>query len=186
MGRPPLPFERYPCAKCGALMGNRAKKHLRFCSKTCSNTAVASGSRANTPKYCSYCGGNFYAKAAELYCSSACKKEAADRAGSTFPRYFRRLLSLKGGIRKAHLTVEKLIELLEKQGRRCAISGVELTCLQGSGVVGTNASIDRIDSAGTYEPGNVQLVCRIVNVMKTDLPTGEFLEWCAIIAGNNR
>lgn len=42
----------------------------------------------------------------------------------------------------------------------------------------TQASVDRIDSDGNYEIGNIQIVCNIVNLMKQDMTTSEFLKWC--------
>lgn len=132
-------------------------------------------------KFCSACGSLFMAKPAEFYCSTACKTKAANVAASSFPRYFRRLLRLKAP-RRESLTVEFLLNLLERQEGKCAISGEKMTCEAGGGVINTNASIDRIDPRGVYEPGNVQLVCRIINVMKTDLPLDEFKSWCSLVA----
>lgn len=44
-----------------------------------------------------------------------------------------------------------------------------------------NVSIDRIDSSNGYTKDNVQLVCSIVNKMKLDLNTIEFITLCKII-----
>ncbi len=71
-----------------------------------------------------------------------------------------------------------LRELWEKQQGRCAITGVQMTHTRGAGRVMTNASLDRIDSRSGYEPGNLQLVCFIVNVMKQELALDEFIQWC--------
>jgi len=51
----------------------------------------------------------------------------------------------------------------------------------GAGVIPTNASIDRIDSHQAYVVGNVQLVCRVSNVAKSDLSTDQFLALCAAV-----
>lgn len=56
----------------------------------------------------------------------------------------------------------------------CPYLGVVLTNRQGAGFVGTNASIDRIDSSAGYVRGNVQVISRRANSMKNDA-TGEEL-----------
>ena len=53
-----------------------------------------------------------------------------------------------------------------------------MTKVVGQGHVLTNVSIDRIDSAKEYLPGNVQLVCHIVNLMKHNMATAELVAWC--------
>lgn len=42
----------------------------------------------------------------------------------------------------------------------------------------TNLSIDRIDPSKGYEIGNIQLVCAIVNIMKSTLSISELQWWC--------
>ena len=49
-----------------------------------------------------------------------------------------------------------------------------------------NISIDRIDSSKGYIKGNIQLVCGIVNVMKSDSSEDEFLQLCKKIVEHNR
>ena len=66
----------------------------------------------------------------------------------------------------------------------CAISAIPMSRILGKGSVNTNASIDRIDPNKGYEPGNVQLVCRIVNVMKLDMNMDEFVSMCRKIVEN--
>ncbi len=84
------------------------------------------------------------------------------------------------------LDIEYCIDLLNNQNHKCAISGVGMTTITGEGSVNTNISIDRIDSALGYIKGNVQFVCRIVNIMKTNLNSDDFLEWCKTIVNNNK
>ena len=85
--------------------------------------------------------------------------------------------------RKQHLgfslDLVYLLDLYSKQHGLCALSGVEMTYIAGSGRVNTNISIDRIDSAVGYVRGNVQFVCDIVNRMKQDLPQAELFIWCS-------
>jgi hypothetical protein len=65
-------------------------------------------------------------------------------------------------------------ELLDQQEDRCAISDLPLQ-FQGT----TNdpemlCSLDRIDSDGHYERGNLQVVCRFINRWKSDSVDAEF------------
>ena len=56
-----------------------------------------------------------------------------------------------------------------------------MTMRLADGVVSTNASVDRINSEIGYVAGNVQLVCRCVNVAKHDLTMNEFIMLCAAV-----
>ena len=65
-----------------------------------------------------------------------------------------------------------------RQGGKCAITGWDLTMILGHGVVPTNVSIDRINPSNGYVDGNVQLVCRSVNIAKSDLSMDSFIQLC--------
>jgi hypothetical protein len=79
-----------------------------------------------------------------------------------------------------------LCDIWEAQKGLCAITGWQMTMRLADGVVSTNASIDRINSEIGYIPGNVQLVCRCVNVAKHDLTMDEFVMLCAaVVKGKN-
>ena len=58
--------------------------------------------------------------------------------------------------------------LLKQQQRRCSITGLELQLLGKHDDSERIASLDRIDSDGHYEPGDLQIVCRFVNRWKRD------------------
>jgi hypothetical protein len=67
-----------------------------------------------------------------------------------------------------------LSNLIEVQDGLCAITGL---ALQFDGDFEDRAmlcSLDRIDSAGHYEPGNLQVVCQFVNRWKGDTADSEF------------
>lgn len=83
------------------------------------------------------------------------------------------------------LSLDALETLWFSQNGRCAITGWPLTMELGNGVVPTNLSIDRIDSSLGYVPGNVQLVCRCVNVAKSDLSISDFINMCRAVAEAN-
>jgi hypothetical protein len=73
-----------------------------------------------------------------------------------------------------------LRELLLTQRGRCAYTG--LAMLDGSQEPAyRRASLDRIDSGGGYERGNLHLVCRFVNRMKGDTPDREFRECLRLV-----
>ena len=65
-----------------------------------------------------------------------------------------------------------LRELIEAQGRRCKLSNLPLhfgeATLGGEVDSERLASLDRIDSSGHYERGNLQVVCWFVNRWKSD------------------
>jgi hypothetical protein len=91
--------------------------------------------------------------------------------------------------RKQHLGFDidlvYIVRIYEAQNGKCAVSGVEMTYLAGSGRLQTNISIDRIDSSKGYLRGNVQLVCDVVNRMKQDMPEEALKWWCRRIIGDN-
>lgn len=62
-----------------------------------------------------------------------------------------------------NLDIEFLDELILAQEHRCAYSDLEIDA-KTRGF--TTASLDRIDSSGAYEPGNVQFLHKDVNMSK--------------------
>lgn len=61
------------------------------------------------------------------------------------------------------INAELVIRLWDHQQGRCAISGMVMLCQAGHL---QTVSIDRIDSSKGYVEGNIQLVCRWVNLAK--------------------
>lgn len=97
------------------------------------------------------------------------------------------LMSLRTKLsERRNLPIEYLCQLYENQEGKCAISGRELTFLTGQGYVATNISIDRIDSSIGYDEGNIQLVCRHVNIMKQQLLQDDLVSWCNDIVENDK
>lgn len=138
---------------------------------------------------CKSCGNDFETAGAYAYaCSAPCAKALKTirdyaHLHNNPSNYFKKLLVRKG---REALSVEFLLEMLEKQEGICAISGQTLTFIKkpGSGVVYTNASIDQIEAGGGYTEDNVQLVCHIVNLMKSTMSEEELTFWCrAIVEG---
>lgn len=85
----------------------------------------------------------------------------------------------KRGI-EVNITIDDVMAMYEKQGGKCAITGIEMTYAIDGYM--TNASIDRIDPDGNYDLDNIRLVCTGVNVMRMRLSDEELGRWCIAIA----
>ena len=84
-----------------------------------------------------------------------------------------------GGRKRDKLSRDIILAQLEKQGYKCALSGVPLTCeLQIGKRTKTNASIDRIEAGGAYTADNIQMVCRALNSWRADTAIPDFVNWC--------
>ena len=79
------------------------------------------------------------------------------------------------------ISLDALELLWQMQNGVCALTGWPMTMELANGVVPTNCSIDRIDSAQGYVVGNVQLVCRAANVAKNNLSADEFVKLCTAV-----
>lgn len=79
-----------------------------------------------------------------------------------------------------------LRELIEEQGRRCKLSNLPLHFGEVSpdGDIDSErlASLDRIDSNGHYERGNLQVVCWFVNRWKSDDTQENFLRLLELLS----
>lgn len=142
-----------------------------------------------SPKPCVECGIPFTPHSSvHKFCSAVCKGKHPYTTGvrTTESQYLKvsgnwymYLQRLKCGKARKNLTTDDLVELLEKQNYRCALSGEPLTCTLGRGMINfTNASIDRIEPGSEYSKDNIRLVCRIANVMKWNMPDEELKLWC--------
>ncbi|KQW42164.1 MULTISPECIES: hypothetical protein [unclassified Ensifer] len=77
--------------------------------------------------------------------------------------------------------IAHLKELLDDTGHRCAITGL---ALQAEGPDDQlRPSLDRIDSSGHYEAGNLQVVARFINFWKQSTPDAEFRRQLAMVRG---
>lgn len=148
-------------------------------------------------KPCLVCGTIFKPKSGvHKFCKEECKGkwkyitgvETTDnqyrKISGNWNRYFARLKCRTN--KRIDLTVDDLILLLKKQNSKCALSGIELTCVLKRGIrCQTNASIDRIIAGGKYTIDNVQLVCSVLNHLRIDTPINEFIDWCKKVAKYN-
>ena len=124
---------------------------------------------------------------ARKVCSKECSKLRITELGykqmsGSWPKYLRGLIQMHKK-KRGHLNENQLIEMLERQKYKCALTGVKMTCLRAKGIkFKTNASIDRINSDLGYNIDNIQMVCSIVNGLKVDLTNDDFIEWCRKVA----
>lgn len=81
------------------------------------------------------------------------------------------------------VTIEAAWDLFLLQERRCALSGRALT-MKTSRAIGGDASLDRINSAAGYIPGNIQWTHKDINRIKMHLPQEEFLRICRDVANH--
>jgi hypothetical protein len=116
-------------------------------------------------------------------CSKACFNKRMvnfvnGRINGNWSYYFKHLCAIRKEARK-DLSPEILENLLIKQRYKCALTGIKLTCNRAKGIkFKTNASIDRIDSDLGYNVDNIQLVCSVVNSLKSNLTNHEYIRWC--------
>ena len=151
-------------------------------------------------KPCKFCGTVFKPKSPnQRFHTPECKTKYAQVYGSmdvklqykrisgNWPKYLHRLVLQK---KRKLLSVDMLLNLLEKQNGKCALTGVELTCnLELGNPCLTNASVDRIvcgSEGGLYVEDNIRLVCTIVNKMRQNLLDEDFINWCSLVVSGGK
>ena len=92
--------------------------------------------------------------------------------------------SIKKGI-EFELTLEYLKDLWNIQNGLCAITKIKMTHTILEGKLKTNLSIDKVDPALGYTKDNIQLVCNIVNVMKSNMSIENLMYFCKLIIQEN-
>jgi hypothetical protein len=80
---------------------------------------------------------------------------------------------------------EILDNLLTDQDRLCAITGIPLQLDGEYDDKELLCSLDRIDSNGHYEAGNLQIVCRFINRWKSNSDDASFRRLVALIKSSN-
>lgn len=80
--------------------------------------------------------------------------------------------------------LESLIALLlDLQENRCALTGLRLNFHGPDADKNLLPSLDRIDSNGHYETGNLQVVCQFINFWKSDSDNEEFKRLLMLVRG---
>jgi hypothetical protein len=77
------------------------------------------------------------------------------------------------------ITIEEISDQYESQDKLCAFTGIPLT-------FGIDASVDRIDSNEGYNPNNIQIVHKALNMMKKDMTNESFIAWCKLVANHGK
>ncbi|NDD83557.1 hypothetical protein EBZ38_04645 [bacterium] len=84
------------------------------------------------------------------------------------------------------ISVEYAWSLYEKQGKKCAVTGVPIFFPQTRKTANkSTASLDRIDNTKGYIEGNVQWVHKKINQIKMDLTIEDFFELCKSVVNYN-
>ena len=126
----------------------------------------------------------------QTYCKE-CGTQNTKKWASSYDGYLKKLfLDIKHNAKKraksleVNITIDDLKELYEAQNGLCALSGIKMTMdtymvKENQHIINkNNISVDRIDSDKGYDKDNIQLVCAIINRMKSDLPDNDFIDIC--------
>ncbi|MDA9601823.1 hypothetical protein N9S61_03100, partial [Alphaproteobacteria bacterium] len=85
---------------------------------------------------------------------------------------------------KHTLRFDELIEIYEKQKGYCALTNEKMTFKLSTGKIGTNASIDRINSKKIYKKSNVRFVTDLNNRALHTFNDNEVKFYCKKILKN--
>lgn len=83
-----------------------------------------------------------------------------------------------------NLSIEDVIEVYEKQDKKCALTGTKLTFGRIRYRIETNASIDRIDNSKGYSKDNIQIVLKSVNIIRGTMSIDDFVNLCHEVVNN--
>lgn len=81
---------------------------------------------------------------------------------------------------------DHIAALLELQDNKCALTGLSLQFDGADADPNLRPSVDRIDSNGHYEAGNLQIVCRFINFWKSDTDNDEFSRLLMLVRGEEQ
>jgi hypothetical protein len=89
-------------------------------------------------------------------------------------------------LRMSGQELEKFLgSLLDLQGDRCALTEIPFNFDDKNGDKSLLPSVDRIDSNGHYEAGNLQVVCQFVNFWKGSSDNEEFKRLLMLVRGGD-
>lgn len=133
---------------------------------------------------CSFCGVEFSKENREIrktsnhYCSSTCTGKACSKRSN--PLAYNKNIAKKNAKSKGldfDLTSDFLFALYLEQGKKCALTGVNITPVDKSKKSLSQVSIDRIDNDKGYVQGNVHLVALGINYMRNTCSLDDALEF---------
>lgn len=88
---------------------------------------------------------------------------------------------------ECNIEISMVYDLWVKQGKKCALSGIPID-FENSSTNRKNykcsASLDRIDSKKGYIVGNIQLLHKDINRIKSDFNEEYFIQMCNLISQN--
>ena len=148
---------------------------------------------------CHHCGDSFERPLKEItrsrkqgresFCTQACASSFHGRKYKSETRKNLFVTAISDSRKRARKTgmewdlcEQQLVELLDRQKGRCAMSGVALDVVRDGGNPLFYVSIDRVDNDGGYTVNNVQLTCRGVNYMKNRWTDEQAMELLIAIA----
>jgi hypothetical protein len=168
LGMMPAPSSRHRMCKCVCQCGNTVDRDISQVISRQNNGVIQS------------CG--CYLKVQQKV------KSIGRPLQERFGRYFKQCIrqsSVRGY--KFNLTMDDLITLYDKQGGKCALSGIRVVLpLCWHKKEENRCSLDRVDSSKHYEIGNVQWVYYPLNRLKNKFKEVEFFRWCAMITDYQR
>lgn len=146
---------------------------------------------------CNYCGvkksiSSFDQSKNSKQCNECKLEKRYEKINSSPLNYIQNLYVQLRYVRKKQgitwdVTPQELFILYAKQEGKCALTGQELTFKRGTDEESDfNISIDRIDSADGYYIENIQLIGKIINFLKHDLPQEKFIKLVKLIYNNSK
>lgn len=113
------------------------------------------------------------------------------RVEKSSPRQYLNKLIVKAKVRRRDgglkvITPDHMMSVLHRQGGRCPLTGLQITFSTGSGVVFTNASLDRIDPSKGYIQGNVRVVTLWANLARNVMSDEDFLFFCNLVSTHHK
>jgi len=129
-----------------------------------------------------------HSKTRRTMCYRCLYDQRTKKYTSSSKAFIERMVSqLKSGRRRQgvdfDLDAEFFLKMFEDQDGRCAVTGRKMTWQRKPDRRNDwNISIDRIDPKGEYEPNNVRLVCKRVNLVKHNMTDEELKDWSETIS----
>jgi hypothetical protein len=151
---------------------NEAKNRMWHCECRCGRVATLTTTCLRQGRSTS-CGCSRYRKGADIYNYTGYQDITGTRWSGIRSNAESRSL-------KFEITKQDVWEQLQKQGHKCALSGLPVTFKDSS------ASVDRVDNAIGYTTSNIQILHKDVNLMRNKFDISYFIDMCRAITENNK
>lgn len=169
------------CGKEKITIGSSLRKgRVRSCG-SCINSENAKKKIKEEKTRCLCCGKEFISRGffnVKQTCSEECKRlrdleQIHKRSRKDFKHVLMqslyRMKSKSNRRRNCNLTIDFLVNMLEKQNNKCAKTGIPFEISTGRGINGRSPwsiSVDQIIPNKGYTKDNIQLVCLMYNLCK--------------------